>query len=530
MGNADEVYTRHFNDLEMRGRTERAPEANEAAASLELYDRVVVEPARQETKLDRRWYWLSATVLALGTLSLALVIWVHHIHYLQRAHFAFANTLMDLRIRAATSHLWLEEAITGGRTDELERAWADLRETQRLAKVLVYGGDSEYDLIVYPQTDPALHQRSLDVERLSAEWGSIVEQRVENAPIAGVGSALDNRSDAIFDSLQNTTGDLERSVESRLTVEHARGDRLVLALSLCWVGIITAVFIGVYGWQRSQMRAEDALQSARDDLERKVVDRTCELRKLNGQLRFQLGERKRAEEDARASERQLRYLSTRLLTVQENERSRISKELHDHLGHSLILIKMRLGLVRGELGDGHQILRDQCDGLLGFVDQTIEDARRLAKDLRPSVLDTLGLSGALSWLLHNIECRDRSVGISGLPRKDIDLLFSPDVQVLVFRTIQEALTNVEKHANARRVTLCVEMERERVRFIVEDSGIGFDVNEALGQHPDEKGLGLAIMDERARMARGSLTVWSERGKGSRITLSVPAPILDVACA
>lgn len=528
MGNADEVYTPQFIDFETRDRPKSAPETGEPAASPELHNRVVVEPERHEKPLGRRWYWLSVVFLALGTLSLVMVIWVHYIHYLQRANFASANALMDLRIRAATSHLWLEEAITSGELEELERVRADLNEVRRLSKLLVYGGVSEYELVVYPQTDPALHQRSLDVERMATEWRSIVELRIENAPIAGLGSAMENRSDEIFERLQTAAGDLEGLVESRLTAEHVRGDRLVIALSFCWIVVIAAAFIGVYTWTRTQKRAGAALQSARDDLELKVVERTRELSRLNEQLRFQLGERMRAEEAVRASERQLRHLSTRLLTVQENERSRISKELHDHLGHSLILVKMRLGLVRGELGEEHQILRDQCNGLLGFVDQVIEDTRRLAKDLRPSVLDALGLSGALSWLLHNVERRDRSVEISGLPRKDIDTHFSPDVQALVFRTIQEALTNVEKHANAGRVTLCVETEREQVRFVVEDNGTGFDVNEALGRHPDEKGLGLAIMDERARMAKGSLTVWSERGKGSRITLSVPAPIRDDA--
>jgi signal transduction histidine kinase len=104
---------------------------------------------------------------------------------------------------------------------------------------------------------------------------------------------------------------------------------------------------------------------------------------------------------------------------------------------------------------------------------------------------------------------------------DIDHLFPPDTQIVVYRIVQEALTNIGKHAQAKNVSLAVKRNDGMISFSVEDDGKGFNVRRAMMKDAGERGLGLASMEERARMLGGSLDIWSEEGKGTRITLTIP---------
>jgi signal transduction histidine kinase len=104
---------------------------------------------------------------------------------------------------------------------------------------------------------------------------------------------------------------------------------------------------------------------------------------------------------------------------------------------------------------------------------------------------------------------------------DMDRLFPQDAEIIIYRILQEALTNIGKHAQAKNVSVVIKKHDDRVSFSAEDDGIGFDVPRSATVNPDEKGLGLTIMDERARMLKGSLEVWSEEGKGTRISFHIP---------
>ena len=230
-------------------------------------------------------------------------------------------------------------------------------------------------------------------------------------------------------------------------------------------------------------------------------------------------ERKQAEEALRESERKLRHLSSQLLTAQETERRRISRELHDELGQALTLMKIRLRSIEKALGKKQAGMREECQNILQYIDQIIENVRRLSRDLSPPILEDLGLTAAFRWLIDNFLKNDLiqvSVDI-----QDIDDLFSQDRQIMIYRILQEALTNIGKHAHARNVSLAVQKYDGRVSFCIHDDGRGFDLAQAAMKKLSEKGLGLAIMDERAKMLGGSLEIWSEVGKGTRITLHIP---------
>lgn len=459
------------------------------------------------------------SVLVIGVVSLGLLFWTRQIDLSQRMNFATARAIMGLQIKVATAHLWIEEAIFGEPKADIEKAWSDLQDATRLLKVLLNGGVSEHGWIVQPLTDPELRTMTEDIERLLSEFTATARERFQRPELGAIHTALDERIDQIFNELQRRANDLETIVERNQAAESAKSNGLFFGVFLAWSFIVVAATMGLLSRERRRQQAEQALLKANDELEMRVAERTRDLASLNDALNNELSQHRKTEEALKESESQLRQLSARLLTAQETEQTRIAKELHDELGHALVNLKLRLRLIEKGLIDDQAAIKKDCEDLAAFIDQVVEDVRRLAREMSPSVLEALGLSEALRWLVNNSAGSSATCVVFSI--HDLDRLFSPEVQIVVYRIIQEALTNIGKHAQATRVSLRVEKQTGLLTFVVEDDGGGFDVKEAIMKEASERGFGLATMRERARLLGGSLSVWSEEGKGSRITLSVP---------
>ena len=229
--------------------------------------------------------------------------------------------------------------------------------------------------------------------------------------------------------------------------------------------------------------------------------------------------RKRAEKALRESRKKLRFLSSHLLTVQEREQRRISLELHDDLGQSLAVLKLHLQSIHDKIRQDNRTIKKDLAASLNSVDQIIESVRRLSRDLSPSILEDLGLSAALRWLVREFEERFKIKFTSSIP--EIDNLFPREGQTLIYRIFQEAFTNIGKHAQANHVSVVIKKEARRVSFLVEDDGIGFDVEEQNVLDHTEKGMGLSAMDERVRMLGGQLEVSSQGNQGTTISFIIP---------
>jgi signal transduction histidine kinase len=266
-------------------------------------------------------------------------------------------------------------------------------------------------------------------------------------------------------------------------------------------------------------KAQEELREAHDQLEVRVEERTAELSQANIQLKSEIAERRRAEEALRESENSLRLLSNSLLTAQETERKRIAYELHDELGQAMTVLKLHLRSIEQNLGNGQGAVEGSCDEALGFVDQMIENIRRLSRDLSPAILEDLGLSAALNSLIENFS-KHSGVKVS-LEARDIDEPLSEKAQILIYRIFQEAFSNIAKHADASNISVTIGRENGAALFLIEDDGKGFDLNEEKQRHPVNRGMGLAAMDERARMMGGSLVISSGEKGGTRVALTVP---------
>jgi PAS domain S-box-containing protein len=260
---------------------------------------------------------------------------------------------------------------------------------------------------------------------------------------------------------------------------------------------------------------EQELTRAKDLLELRNEQRAAVLTRVNHELRTEIAERQRAEEQLRASLDQLRALADRLQTVREAERASISREIHDELGQACTAIKMDLALIGRRLTKGQTQLRAKVDSAMQLVDSTIASLRRIASELRPRTLDDLGLTAALESQAQEFESRTGIRCNISLPQESID--FDADTSTVVFRIFQESLTNVARHAQATQVRARLEKKDNKLIFHVFDNGIGFDPAKAGAQ----KSLGIIGMQERALILNGELKIESVPGQGTTLMLTIP---------
>lgn len=270
----------------------------------------------------------------------------------------------------------------------------------------------------------------------------------------------------------------------------------------------------------ARKEAEAALHQAHAELEERVEARTRELGQVILKLRREVEERRAAQEAQRQSEEQLHALTSKFLTSQEMECRRISRELHDELGQALMLLKFKLNALADKPPKSFPDLRRQYDSLLNNLDGIIENLRCLSRDLSPTILEELGLSSALRFLLEEVS-KYSKINNHTVETAEIDDLFAHNTQINIYRIFQESLTNIVRHSQARQISVAIQKHDDYVSFYIADDGRGFDVQQVLAREPSQRGLGLAAMQERVRIAGGDLDIRSQIGSGTRITFTIP---------
>jgi len=236
---------------------------------------------------------------------------------------------------------------------------------------------------------------------------------------------------------------------------------------------------------------------------------------------YDITERKQTEEEVQASREQMRALAGRLQAVREEERTNIAREIHDELGGALTGLKIDFSLLtRAALKIENKTVRTSLlagmDSMIESVDATIHTVRRIAMELRPGVLDDLGLVAALEWQLKDFEKRTGIRCEFFPPVEDISL--DTDLSTALFRIFQEALTNVVHHSGAAEVCVRLRTDADSSTLEVEDNGKGIKEKNILSS----KSLGLLGMRERAQMFGGRITVTGTPGRGTKVTVEIPS--------
>ncbi|HYN24552.1 MAG TPA: PAS domain S-box protein [Pyrinomonadaceae bacterium] len=260
--------------------------------------------------------------------------------------------------------------------------------------------------------------------------------------------------------------------------------------------------------------SEAELQKSHDELERRVIERTAALTETNAVLQEEVRERRRIE--AERTE-----LLRRVIFAQEDERRRIAREMHDQFGQGLSALTLKLAALKRETGEQVK-LREQLEVLEAVAKQLDADVDFLVWELRPTVLDDLGLPAALeahaqNWSTHFGILAE--LHVSGLQQERL----TSEIETVLYRITQEALNNTAKHSGAGKVDIILEHREGHVSLIVEDDGVGFDGAQAFG--PNDKGLGLIGMRERAALVGGTAEIESQPDEGTTVFIRIPVPAL-----
>ncbi len=231
-------------------------------------------------------------------------------------------------------------------------------------------------------------------------------------------------------------------------------------------------------------------------------------------------ERKQVEEKLRKSYEQLHQFAVHLQATREEERSRIAREIHDELGQMLTGLKFDISWIGKKLPEGTEALQDKTRSMAKLIDGAIQMVRRISSELRPAVLDRLGLAAAIEWQVQEFQSR---TGIKCTLSPDFEgLKLDRDRAMAIFRIFQEALTNVARHANATSVNVNLGLESGNLMLEVRDNGEGIPESALT----DPKSLGLLGMKERALAFGGRVNIVSNPGDGTRVIMVIPSGLTE----
>ncbi|MFO7574806.1 MAG: sensor histidine kinase, partial [Bacteroidales bacterium] len=239
-----------------------------------------------------------------------------------------------------------------------------------------------------------------------------------------------------------------------------------------------------------------------EGLKRTIADRTADLQAVN-----------RAEAEVIKMKESLEMLNRHLDEVRESERAAIAREIHDQLGQSLTALKIDVNYLHDKMADGSEE-QSKLEFMSGMITEMIKDVQRIASELRPPILDDLGLVSAMEWYIREFEKR---TGVKC--RTDFDSVQFPmeKKNLTLYRILQEALTNVSRHAGAKKIEISLTRLNNLVSFEVADDGTGFDSNKI----DSFSSLGFLGIRERLKQHDGHLEIESAPGKGTRLIITLP---------
>ncbi len=239
------------------------------------------------------------------------------------------------------------------------------------------------------------------------------------------------------------------------------------------------------------------------------------IKKQNIELERRVKERTRQLEE---SQRKIASLLRQVINTQEEERKRIARELHDETMQELSAFLMRLEYCRLY---PESITDEKIDEMKNMVIKILDGIRNTIQNLRPTVLDDLGLEAGIRWLLER-NLKDKGINYFLTIKGDRDRRLEPQMEITLFRIIQEAIMNIAKHSEAENVYVVIKNSKESIEVDIEDDGKGFNVEKVLGDiSMDGRGLGLLGMKERASLFDGELNICSSEGMGTRVSLRFP---------
>jgi signal transduction histidine kinase len=257
------------------------------------------------------------------------------------------------------------------------------------------------------------------------------------------------------------------------------------------------------------------LSKSFDDMRIKLAESLESIKNQNVELENRVLIR---TQQIRESRRMIRHLLKKNISSQEEERRRIARDLHDTIlqDTSAFLIKLDICRLQPEL-----VTVEKIDEMRKIAVEIIDNIHQVIKDLRPAILDDLGIDAAIMWLLTN-HLQDKGIDYYLDVESPIKKRLPPEAEITLFRILQESIINIARHSNAKNVFVVLEERESSIEITIEDDGDGFDVDELM-RHPIEygKGLGILGMKERATLLEGKLQIYSKPGEGTKMCVEIP---------
>jgi len=229
---------------------------------------------------------------------------------------------------------------------------------------------------------------------------------------------------------------------------------------------------------------------------------------------------KSAENQLKHSEEQLRKLSSHLMSVREDEQKRIARRIHDELGQTLVGMQMNLSWLLDTLPKENAVWLEKIRSLLDMAEASMDSVEKITSELRPRILDVLGLKEAINWYLNEFETTPAiRYSVTFIPES---LELNPSHSIILYRVFQEAISNVHRHARASEVRIRLEQQKNMLLFTIQDDGIGITREQI--QAPNS--FGLLGMQERVLALGGTLRIQGKPGAGTSIRVKIPLPLKE----
>lgn len=357
------------------------------------------------------------------------------------------------------------------------------------------------------------------------ETGEVVYQNPELIRISGYPASEAGDVQSALKALTPDHVDMQAKMDTLRQIEEAGGgifldeiktkDGVNKIIEMRTTVLQDKTRVGMFIDVTRREEAEKALREVNIDLENRVEKRTAELKEINKKLRREIKERRKAEKELEHSREELRFLSEHLQRAREEERLSIAREVHDELGQVLSVMKIDASFLGQNIPKRLSHFKNQAESFEKQIDGAIQAVRDICSRLRPSVLMHFGLSAAIEWYLEDLRKR---TGINCILQINVNVpVEETELSLVLFRILQEAITNILRHADATEVNVSLMVKDDDILLKVRDNGRGIIADQMI----KSQSFGIIGIRERVRFWGGTSTFEGAPGKGTMVAISIP---------
>jgi len=411
------------------------------------------------------------------------------------------NADTEIKLNVSVAHMLVEEILAGDtikKTEDVEKA---LDRAGKNAQAMLEGGKYMEQVIV-PLEDIEIRDMVQKVIQELKQFRSFAEHRLSHRETSLAGSAIDYRYDEVYSTFTKNADQIKFRLMELIAIDlkYFKATQYTLMV-VCFI-IFLVIGLTLYRFEYFRSRVVQALHQSNENLEMEIVER------IN------------TEDRLIKSKEQLRGLGNQLQTVREEEKAHIAREVHDELGQTLTALKMELGCLNHDLPPVSHAVQQRIGDMNKLIDDTIQAVQRIATELRPQILDVLGLGEAMRLETSTFEKRTAIECQFQWPPSNIKL--NRQIKITVFRIFQEALTNISRHSGAKKVEINLQVDAQQVVLEIFDNGRGITSNEIF----DENSLGLLGIRERVYFLNGQFDITGNSSEGTRVRVTIPLEKYD----